>query len=207
MKKILIYGDSITWGYNPLDGSRYEYSESWPGILQSSLGSEYFVITESIPGRTTCWDLPYMPYRSGKEYLPMLLESHVPLDLVIIMLGINDLICSLEKTADDSASGILSLIRIVLSSVPGFTIPKVLVISPPSLGDLSKFNDVFYEGKTEESKKLSEKYKAVAEMCQAEFLDSNQFIEPSEVDGVHPMKDQYPLLAEAVFKKIIEMKI
>lgn len=207
MKKILVFGDSITWGYNPLDGSRYEYSETWPGILQSSLESEYLVIAESLPGRTTCWDLPYMSYRSGKEYLPMLIESHVPIDLVIFMLGINDLICSLEKSADDSASGLLSLIRIVLSSVPGFLIPKILVVSPPKLGDLSRFNDVFYEGKAEESKKLSEKYEAVAKMCKVEFLDSNSFIKASEVDGVHPLSDQYPLLAGAVFKKINEMKV
>ncbi|HJY62533.1 MAG TPA: GDSL-type esterase/lipase family protein [Ignavibacteria bacterium] len=119
MKTILCYGDSITWGYNPNDGTRFDYSETWPGVLQDSLGKEYRVITEALAGRTTCWEQPYAPYRNGRDYLPMLLESHSPVDLVILMLGVNDLMKTVGKTADESAWGLLSLVRIIQSPVFG----------------------------------------------------------------------------------------
>jgi lysophospholipase L1-like esterase len=32
MRTILCYGDSLTWGYDPSDGTRYAFEERWPGI-------------------------------------------------------------------------------------------------------------------------------------------------------------------------------
>lgn len=207
MKTILCYGDSLTWGYNPEDGTRYEYYQTWPGVMDNILGNEYKVITEAIPGRTTCWDVPYAPYRNGKEFLPMLLESHSPIDLVIIMLGLNDLMKLVGKTADESAWGLLSLVRIVLSPVFGGTPPKILIISPPVLGKMSTFYEMAFGGMIEESKKLAKCYKAIADVSLSMFLDSNEFIKVSDIDGVHPLPDQYMSLGSEVAKKIISMNI
>ncbi|HKQ31741.1 MAG TPA: GDSL-type esterase/lipase family protein, partial [Thermodesulfobacteriota bacterium] len=91
MKSVLCYGDSITWGFNPADGTRFAFDDRWPGILQSELGPGYRIIEESVPGRTTNWDSPYLPDRNGRKSLPLALESHMPVDLVILMLGTNDL--------------------------------------------------------------------------------------------------------------------
>ena len=52
MKTVLCYGDSITWGYNPVDGSRFPFEQRWPGVLQARLGSSYRVIEEGLNGRT-----------------------------------------------------------------------------------------------------------------------------------------------------------
>ena len=41
-------------------------------------------------GRTTVWDDPLEPGRCGIQALPMALQSHKPLDLVILFLGTND---------------------------------------------------------------------------------------------------------------------
>ena len=92
MWEILCYGDSNTWGYNPSTKERYDRYERWTGILQFTLGDEYHVIEEGLNGRTTVWDEPIEgEYKNGKTYLVSCLESHKPLDLVIIMLGTNDL--------------------------------------------------------------------------------------------------------------------
>jgi lysophospholipase L1-like esterase len=91
MKSILCYGDSITWGYNPADGTRFPFSDRWPGILQAELGGSFRVIEEALPGRTTSIDSPYLPDRNGKKSLQLVLESHMPLDLFVLMLGTNDL--------------------------------------------------------------------------------------------------------------------
>ncbi len=207
LKTILCYGDSITWGYNPEDGTRFEYYQTWPGVMEKSLGSGYRVITEAISGRTTCWDLPYAPYRNGAEFLPMLLESHSPLDLVILMLGLNDLMKLVGKTADESAWGLLSLIRIILSPVFGGTPPKILIIAPPSIGNLSAFNKMAFGRKKGESKKLVECYKAVAEVSKSEFMDSNKYLKVSDIDGLHPLPDQYEIFGKAVADKVREMNL
>ena len=207
VKTILCYGDSITWGYNPKDGTRFEYFQTWPGVMEKILGSGYKVITEAITGRTTCWDLPYAPYRNGKEYLPMLMESHSPLDLVIVMLGLNDLMKLVGKSADESAWGLLSLVRIILSPVFGGVPPKILIIAPPTIGKMSAMNNMAYEGMEKESKKLARCYRTIAKESKSEFMDSNEYIKVSNIDGVHPLSDQYKILGEAIANKIMEMNL
>ena len=99
MKNILCFGDSNTWGYDPNQGytkQRYSIDERWTGVLQKKLGDEYRIIEEGLNGRTTLRNLdlgdPNAPFLSGREALPMIMSTHKPLDLVMIMLGTNDLL-------------------------------------------------------------------------------------------------------------------
>ncbi|MCE1164160.1 MAG: GDSL-type esterase/lipase family protein [Bacteroidetes bacterium] len=206
-KRIFIYGDSITWGYNHNDGSRYDYNITWPGILEKELGDGYRIITEAITGRTTCAEIPYTPYRNGKEHLPMLLESHSPLDAIIIMLGLNDLSSFAGMNADESAWGILGLVRIALSPVFGGAPPKILIIAPPSFGKLSEMNEMVFGKAVEESKKLAGKYEVIAKECRVDFLDSNKFITIKDTDGIHPLPGRHEILGKAVAQKIREMNV
>ena len=89
MINILCFGDSNTFGTNP-KGGRHSWNTRWPGRLQVLLGPEYYVIEEGMGGRTTVWDDPLEPGRCGIQALPMALQSHKPLDLVILFLGTND---------------------------------------------------------------------------------------------------------------------
>jgi lysophospholipase L1-like esterase len=91
MKVVLFYGDSNTCGHNTETRERFERNETWPSILQESLWSEYYVIEKGLLGRTTISDDPIEDGRNDKTYLLHCLMSHKPLDLVIIMLGTNDL--------------------------------------------------------------------------------------------------------------------
>ena len=206
MKRILCYGDSITWGYNPADGTRFEYEKTWPGIMEKSLGADYKVITEALTGRTICWDVPYMPYRNGKESLPMLLESHSPLDVVIIMLGVNDLMKMIGKTAEESAWGMLAVIREIMSPLFGGSLPQILIIAPPVIGKMSAFNEMgFSSAAVEESNKLAGCLKILAKETKSEFLDSNEFMKASDVDGLHPLPDEHKKLGEAIAGKVREI--
>jgi hypothetical protein len=87
MKTVLCYGDSITWGFNPVDGSRFPFDQRWPGVLQAELGTSFRVIEEGLSGRTVATESWLLPNRSGRSMLAPLLESHAPLDWVIILLG------------------------------------------------------------------------------------------------------------------------
>jgi len=153
MKTILCYGDSNTWGYNPLTKERYSREERWTGILQKELGEDYEVIEEGLNGRTTVWDDPIEGYKNGKEYLIPCLESHRPVDLVIIMLGTNDLKKRFSLSTFEIANGAKVLVNIVQKSKagPGEIAPKVLLMAPPPVGKLTELAEEF-EGAEEKSK-------------------------------------------------------
>ena len=110
MKTILCYGDSNTWGAKPIlklgSPDRYQYEVRWTTVLQNQLGNDYHIIAEGLNGRTSTFDDPIEgAHKNGKRYLFPCLETHAPLDLVIIMLGTNDLKSRLGLTAWDIACG------------------------------------------------------------------------------------------------------
>ncbi len=91
MTAILCYGDSNTWGYEASTQGRLGRWDRWPGVLQRELGDDVHVIEEGQNGRTTVFDVPFEPYRNGLAYLPVALQTHAPLDAVVVDLGTNDL--------------------------------------------------------------------------------------------------------------------
>ena len=157
MKTILCFGDSITWGYEPGTAGRLPFESRWPGVVQASLGAGFLVVEEALNGRTTVTDSPFIDGRSGRAMLGPLLESHFPVDLVVILLGTNDLQAPLRLSASHAACGCWTLLDIVLKSRcgPGGTSPRALLVAPPPLGTTSGFTEVVFEGAQEESRKLA----------------------------------------------------
>jgi lysophospholipase L1-like esterase len=203
MKTILCYGDSNTWGRNPIDSSRYGKDERWPGVLQQELGKDFDVISEGLPGRTTVWTDPIEGHMSGKDYLIPCLHSHMPVDLVIILLGTNDLKHRFGVTAFDIAEGIGHLVKMIQQSEsgPGGRSPQVLILIPPPLGKLSKFSEMFTGG-VEKSKNLSQQYKRVAELLAFPHLDTSEHIVSSDVDGVHFDASTHQKLGQVVAQQV-----
>jgi len=119
MKTVLCYGDSITWGYNPVDGSRFPFEQRLPGVLQAALGSSYRVIEEGLSGRTVATDSWILPHRDGRSMLGPLLESHAPLDWVIILLGTNDCGPTYRRDVGEIAFGCATLLWTVQKSSAG----------------------------------------------------------------------------------------
>ena len=155
MKTVLCYGDSNTWGWNPIDSSRYARDDRWPEVLQQGLGDGYAVISEGMPGRTTVWTDYVEGHMSGKDYLLPCLNSHKPIDLVILFLGTNDLKRRFGVTAFDIAESVGLLVKLIQSSEsgPDGNSPQVLIMIPPPLGKLTKFIELF-DGGVEKSRSL-----------------------------------------------------
>ena len=118
MKTIVCYGDSNTYGYNPENGFRYEYEERWTTILQKELKDSAIVIPEGLNGRTTSFEDELRPGRNGATYLDPCLHSHGPIDLVVLMLGTNDLKIRFQATPTDIGKGIDRLIKMIKSITP-----------------------------------------------------------------------------------------
>ncbi len=206
MKTILCYGDSNTWGYNAATKSRFSRDERWPGVFRQELGDGYLVIEEGLNGRTTVWDDPIEGYKNGKEYLIPCLETHKPLDLVVIMLGTNDLKKRFSLSAYDIAEGAGVLAHLVQRSYagPNEGAPQVLLIAPPPVARLSDYAEMF-EGCEAKSRKLGEQYRRVADEYGCHFLNAGSIIVSTELDGIHLDLSEHHKLGRAVAGQVREI--
>ncbi len=200
MKTVLCFGDSNTWGWVPGTEERFPKKQRWPSVLQEAVGPEFEVIAEGLPGRTTVWDDPIEGYKNGKEYLVPCLGSHKPLDLVIILLGTNDLKVRFSLSAYDISEGAGVLVKTVQKSEagPGGEAPKVLLLAPPPLGTLSGDGLEMLAGGVEKSKKFAHHYKRVADLLGCAYLDTSKVIVSSEIDGAHLEAREHQKLGLAV---------
>lgn len=204
MKSILCFGDSNTWGYNPITGERYPRDVRWPGRLQLELGTEYYVIEEGLNGRTTVWDDPIEEHKNGKIYLYPCLESHKPIDMVILMLGSNDLKARFSLSALDIASGAARLIDIIQRSQsgPGGKAPQILLLTPPPIGNLDITGKELFAGASNKVKRFSQLYKQVSNEYGCIFLDTSKIIQPSPIDGIHLEANAHKILAKHIAQSI-----
>jgi lysophospholipase L1-like esterase len=206
MKTILCYGDSNTWGYNPSTGERHAYEDRWTTVLQRELGENYLVIPEGLNGRTTVWDDPIELHKSGSRYLPPCLDSHAPLDLVVIMLGTNDLKQRFSLPPGDIAAGVGVLADIVLKSGcgPSDKAPELLILIPPQVRKLSNFAEMF-AGSAEKSLGFPSAYQAMAEEKGIPALDIGRTVRFSDEDGIHFEADQLSVLGKLVAGELREL--
>jgi lysophospholipase L1-like esterase len=207
VKSVLCYGDSNTWGAATvarIDG-RYGEGERWPGVLRAELGADWLVIEEGLPGRTTVSDDPVEGSdRNGRSYLRPCLSSHRPLDLVIIMLGTNDLKVRFNKPAYEIAAGVGALVDDVSAAGAGREgqAPRILVIAPPPIRDDLKDYTEMFAGAQEKSLQLAGAFAKMAEARQVHFLDAGTLIRSSEVDGFHLDPDAHAVLGRAVADRV-----
>lgn len=205
---VLAYGDSNTWGAVPQPyrgaGGRFGITQRWPRIMQAALGAGVNVFEEGLNGRTTCVDDPIEgEIRNGERYLPVSLITHMPLDLVIIMLGTNDLKARLSMTAGDIADGAGKLADLVRRSATGpeGLAPEVLLVSPAPLAKLTWLTEMFEAGSAK-SQKLAGEYARVAKAYGVHFFDAGSVISSSDDDGIHLDADAHRTLGLALADEV-----
>ena len=191
MKTVLCYGDSITWGTDPANGGqRHAFADRWPSVLAAELGAGFEVICEGMGGRTTAFDDHLADCdRNGARLLPSMLHSHRPVDLVIMMLGTNDL---KPATAGNAASAYLGMKRCVeivqkhSPRLPGLIPPEIIVVAPPLVVETQ---DIFFAemfaGAIGESARLAAYYEALSVEFNCGFLNAGSVAKASPIDGVH----------------------
>lgn len=207
-RTVLIFGDSNTHGTVPMAApgqvDRHPPGIRWPDRLALLLGPGWTVVAEGQPGRTTVHDDPVEgPHRNGALLLPALLESHRPLDLVVIHLGTNDLKARFSVGPADIAQGIERLVRIVRGSNagPGGAAPAVLVACPPPIAEAGGLAGIFAGGAAK-SRDLAAEVAAMAARQGAAFLDLGAVARVSPTDGIHYEADQMEPIARAFAKAI-----
>ena len=185
MKQILCFGDSNTYGLIPGTKDRYDWDTRWSGRIGQRLWEDGCrIVEEGLCGRTTVFDDPLRDGRRGTELLSVILETHKPVDVVVLMLGTNDCKTVYDASAEVIGRGVERLLDQIRSSAPD---SKVLLMSPIALG----------EG--------PEVYRRIAHERGISFLPASAYAKPSEEDREHMNEEGHAALAEAVYAKLKEM--
>ncbi len=192
---VLVFGDSLTWGWTPTSPTRptvrHPRANRWTSVMAAALGPSIEVIVEGLSGRTTNVEDPNDPRLNGARVLPALLASHEPLDLVIIMLGTNDTKIFLDRTPLEIGFGAGALVamarRSPLWQATRYGAPEVLLVSPPPLGPVIAADtaESFNDESREKGRALAEVYRSVAAAAGAHAFDAGSVIETDGVDGIH----------------------
>lgn len=207
MRTVLCYGDSNTYGQTTANkpDDRYPHDVRWPGVLRALLGGRWLVVEEGLSGRTTVSnDEIEGAEKNGRTYLRPCIMSHKPLDLVILMLGTNDLKARFNKSPSEIAMGIGALITDIKSMPAGIDgkVPEILVIAPPPTAmDLKEWSGVF-DGAHEKSKALAREYEKIADAMEVHFFDAGLVVSSSDDDGFHLDAAAHRALGQAVAEEI-----
>ncbi len=202
MKTVLCFGDSLTWGYNAEGPSRHAYEDRWPSVLQAALGDGVKVIAEGLNGRTTAFDDHLAGEdRNGARILPTLLGTHAPLDLIVIMLGSNDMKPWIHGNPVAAKQGMARLVKIVQGHPYPLEAeaPEILLVSPPSVSrtENAEFAGMFAGG-DEASRELAGQYAALADELGCGFFDAGSVAETTPLDGVHLDAENTRKVGEAI---------
>lgn len=203
MKQILCFGDSNTYGLIPGTKNRYDWETRWTGILDCKLKDKgYRVVEEGLCGRTTVFEDPLRNGRRGTAILPTILETHHPVELVILMLGTNDCKTVYDASPQVIGKGIEILIQQIRAEIPE---AKILLVSPIHLGDKvweDGYDPEFNEISVKTSQKLPKIYKEIADRENLFYLAASKYAVPSEADREHLDHEGHQKLALALLKKV-----
>jgi len=199
MKTVLCFGDSNTYGYIPGSaGERYGADVRWPKRLGALLGEGYEVVEEGLNGRTTAFGDNIEPFRCGLDHILPCLMSHAPVDVLILMLGVNDTKDRFHVRAEEIGYGLEELIMKVLGHCrfQSWT-PEILVVAPVPLGDMSRGIE-FSEHSRQKSLRLPAIFAETARNFGCAFFDAGSVIRELGCDHIHFTPEDHRLLAESL---------
>lgn len=190
-RTVLCFGDSNTHGTiamrTPTDRRRHAIQDRWTSIMAAELGPDWHVIAEGHPGRTSVFDDPIEgAHKNALRSIKAILESHRPIDLIIVVLGTNDLKARFGLSANDIALGIQRLLIEIRSSECGVDsgAPQILLAAPIKAGETSFFTEVF-AGASSKSALLPKLLESIAQNNGIPFTDLNDVAKVDPVDGIH----------------------
>lgn len=203
MKQILCFGDSNTYGLIPGTKDRYPWEVRWTGILAEGIKEKGFqVVEEGLCGRTTVFEDELRDNRRGAAVLPMILESHQPLEKVVLMLGTNDCKTIYQASAEVIGKGVEKLVHQIQAADENI---EILLVSPILLGEgvgEEGYDPEFNQESVETSKGLKAVYEQVAKRNGCAFLAASDYAKASGADREHLDENGHRQLAEAVLQRI-----
>lgn len=202
-RRILVFGDSNTYGYDPASGGRYSEAERYPRLLQALLGPQTDVTEEGLPGRTCVFGDPLTEGLCGLEAITPVMNSHMPIDTLVVMLGTND--CK-ERFGANSyliGRGLARLLEKAKATPAWRGAPDILVVCPAPIQPAYEglmFAEEMGRGCAVRAAGLAAQYQKVARAAGCRFLDAGQIpgVQVHVLDGMHLTSGAHAALAGAL---------
>ena len=204
-KAVLCYGDSNTYGLEPLPGGRYPRRVRWTTRLQEQLGEGYIVIPEGLSGRTTDFDRVDAPYKRGLPPLKAIIGSHVPVDVFIVMLGTNDCIAEVGASPEEIAGGMERFLKAAgeaFEELQGYQ-PAYILAAPAPVGPdyANSTDEAVDESMYIKSLQLAGLYEPLAAKYGCTFVDGAG-VEISPVDSEHLTEEGHRQMAAKMLQAV-----
>jgi len=180
--KILCFGDSNTYGYDPRSyfGGRYPAQFRWVNLLAQELSCQAVNAGEN--GRE-------IPEREEELlHFDLMLTNQKPVDLLIIMLGSNDLL------QGNSVEVVAKRMERFLKHI-NLDKSKILLIGPPPM-ELGEW--ISAQEQIDASAALRHEYEALSEWIGVGFADAGEWNIPLSFDGVHFTVEGHKSFAEGL---------
>lgn len=205
MKKILCYGDSNTFGFNPQNGSRYDKNSRWSGVLSNILCENYEIIEEGMNNRTGFFKNPEGLKQSGAQYLPIYLQNHKDIDIFILSLGTNDAQIFYPLDENTVKQGLKNLTNDIKSANEQ---TKIIIVPPVKITKNllhSGFSMLFNEDSIAKIKNVFNSFEQFANENNYFYYDFNQIANPSNFDGIHYTQEAHQKIANEFAKFILKI--
>ncbi len=192
--KILCFGDSNTYGFNPVNYKRYNTTQRFSSLLQTKLGSSHTIIENGECGRAIV---------TSKNAIMKELNTHSDIDIIILMLGTND--CNGRFQHSDKM--IKEHIEDLLINIKKVYQGEIILVVPFIILD-SIINNLNYdmdECSHAKSVSLIASYKELSDQYNCQYVDSNQYGSASIVDSVHIDIETHKILSDILHMKINEI--
>jgi lysophospholipase L1-like esterase len=197
--KILIYGDSNTWGYVPnINGYSSEsipqqYNEE--DLWWYPLKEEHEVIVDGLCGRCIDNESPWLEGRNAYKTIEEDFNGMIP-DMIIVQLGTNDCKHIYGNTATDIMISMTNLIH----KMETLTQAKIMMLGPVRIKPGNKITDKYYKGAEGKSIQLNELYKKLSSSKGYGFV-SGLDLETGE-DGEHLTIGGHRTLSKLVVQEL-----
>lgn len=219
--RVLCFGDSNTYGtcrrVPGVEGTstpdpdyvRLNADRRWPGVLQRVLGTGYEVIEEGLNGRTTDLDDPGRPGLDGRSYFVPCLLSQRPLDVVVIMLGGNDLKPDYGRDPQEIAEALGRYVDDVTAYATDRDggVPVTVLVGPTRVDDTApEYHDLVGDNLDPQhaarSRQLAEELHRVALRRGVAYASAAQVARPGG-DGIHLDMASHSRLGELLAATIL----
>ena len=201
MNKILCFGDSNVYGFNPETAKRYDENTRWTGLLQKKVQDIAILIEAGCNNRTAFSDNPMGIEYTGYKILTKYLTDD--LTTIILAVGINDTQKKYKITKQIIMDGMRNMIFNCRQYSPN---AQIILISPNEITNHildSNFSTLFNEVSIEKSTWFSAIYKQIADDYKCTFINLNDYVSTSEIDGLHYNSQQHKIIAEVLYKCIV----
>ena len=205
MKRILCYGDSNTYGLSlapvlrGLPPERFDEDTRWTCRLEKELGEGYRVYEAGLNGRTTVYEDVTVPGRNGYESLEVVFKMNDPCDLIVLMLGTNDVRAEFRSDAYLITCGLARIVLRLKELIARSMNPnaRVMIVAPPAVVPMPENPFCYSNEAAEEIKKLSQFYEILSKDLGCAFADAGQWCSGDGTgDGVHLSAEGHKVMAE-----------